>query len=79
MLRGCIYGSVMEMNFLQPSPWYNFTGASMNQGIGDMICVYGLWRPRTAIWWFRVPVMLNMSPRHINSHGSSRAICPIII
>jgi len=69
----------MEMNFLQPSPWYAFTGASLKEGMGDMGYIHDLWRPITAIWWFRVPVLLNMSPGHISSHGGSRAICPIII
>jgi len=69
----------MEMNFLQPSPWYTFTGASLKQEIESIVFMHNLWRSRTAIWWFRVSVLPNMPPGHINSYGSSRAICPIII
>jgi len=69
----------MEVDFLQSSSWYTFTRASLKEGIGYMVYINHLWRPITAIWWFRVPALLNMSPEHINSYECYRAICPVII
>jgi len=79
ILRTCIHDSVKEINFLQPSPGYTLTGASLKPGIDRGAHMHGFWWSRTAIWWPREYVLENMPPEYIDFYGSSRATCPIII